>query len=408
LKKKSNEIFIIKLKNIKNQLIMTTVAKHLAIHPEKRDLDWIKTALQAAIELEHSTLPLYLSGMFSLETQNYTTYNLIRGVVMEEMVHMAIACNLLSIMGGTPEIKNLNPGFPGYGLPGGAEPDIHAVLAKLSKKQLKNYLRVEMPDFLLPDEYKSETYPTIGRLYHAIKKALEQNNEAVTAAMKAGGSSNQVGDDIGFTTFAYNEGKDSLNQLYAGVEEILEQGEGNSLHNLHAGPGSEGEPSHYARFAEIYFGHEFQVPKPDVTMTKDNVADFFRGYVVEFPEVVNVLMVPSDGYEAILNLDPNAATVRKNIVAFDQVYTDIMNDLEAMWNGPQDEEWPTFGQAVGSMTELRVLSCFNIMRSQIPADIVKKLPELYPKEYPTLAEYTDLDQAVFYGPRFYNLNVQGK
>ena len=55
-----------------------------------KDLDWIKSSLQSAIELEYSTLPLYLSSMFSLEVQNYTAYNTIRSVVMEEMVHMAL------------------------------------------------------------------------------------------------------------------------------------------------------------------------------------------------------------------------------------------------------------------------------------------------------------------------------
>src|SRR5690348_18441248 len=50
-----------------------------------RDLNWIKQALQSAVEVECSTLPLYLSALFSLEVQNYTTYNVIRSVAMEEM-----------------------------------------------------------------------------------------------------------------------------------------------------------------------------------------------------------------------------------------------------------------------------------------------------------------------------------
>ncbi len=385
---------------------MTTIHAHLSTAHEHRDLDWIKTALQAAIELEHSTLPLYLSGMFSLETQNYTTYNLIRSVVMEEMVHMAIACNIMAAIGGTPKIKTLNPGFPRNGLPGDAEPDLQAVVAKLSKKQLKNYLRVEMPDFLLPDEYRSETYPTIGRLYNAIKAAITSNADAVRAAVKVGGNSNQVGDDIGFTTIVYKDGEDILSQIFDGIDEILEQGEGGNLHNLHAGPGSEGEPSHYARFAEIYYGHRFEVPAGNPTLTRENEASFFQGYDVPYPNVVNALMVPRDGYAAILSRDPDGDSVKKNVVAFDQVYTDIMNDLEAMWNGPMDEEWPTFGKAVGSMTELRVLSCFNIMRSQIPADIIGDLHNIYPDEYDMLSAYTDLNAPVFYGPRFFNLNVQ--
>ena len=82
----------------------TSINAYLSSSVENRDLDWIKDVLQSAVELEHATLPLYLSTMFSLEVQNYTTYNLIRSVVMEEMVHMAISCNVLSALGGKPSI----------------------------------------------------------------------------------------------------------------------------------------------------------------------------------------------------------------------------------------------------------------------------------------------------------------
>jgi len=140
---------------------------------------WLKDALQMAIELEQSTLPLYLASMFSLEVQNYTTYNLIRSVVMEEMVHMAIVCNILAAIGGTPSIKALSPPSPGKGLPGGAEPDLEVVLAQLSKRQLKNFMRLEVPKFLLPAEFAKEQYPTIATLYSAIVEAIDGNADAI-------------------------------------------------------------------------------------------------------------------------------------------------------------------------------------------------------------------------------------
>ncbi len=90
--------------------------------------------------------------MFSLEVQNYTNYNLIRSVVMEEMVHMAIACNILAALGGTPRIAALSPRAPGKGLPGGAEPDLEVVIAPLSHRQLKNFMRLERPAILLSAE----------------------------------------------------------------------------------------------------------------------------------------------------------------------------------------------------------------------------------------------------------------
>src|SRR4051812_36523354 len=79
------------------------VSSHIAVQDAQRDVNWLRAALQTAIALEQSTLPLYLSAMWSLRVQSYTAYNLIRTVVMEEMVHMAIACNLLAAIGGRPD-----------------------------------------------------------------------------------------------------------------------------------------------------------------------------------------------------------------------------------------------------------------------------------------------------------------
>jgi Ferritin-like len=383
---------------------MKTIQDHLSIAPEKRDYAWITSALQIAIELEHATLPLYLSAMFAHKVQNYPSYNLFRSIVMEEMVHMAISCNVLAFIGGTPQIKNLSPAFPGKGLPGGAEPDVETVVATFSKTQLQNFMRIEMPNFLLPDEYKTETYPTISKLYTAIQDAIQLNADAVRAAIKKGATSNQVGDDIGFTTFTYTEGTDPLPQLFAGFQEIIEQGEGNEDETLHAGPTSQEELSHYGRFAEIYLGHEYQKPANPTNITPANLFEFFAGAPVQFPDVVNTLLVPSDGYAKILALDPNGPAVQKTLLNFDTTYTTIMSDLENMWNGPANESWPKFGDAVGKMAEMRVLSCFYIMQNQIPADVIKKLENLYPTEYASMQKYTNLNEPVFYGPRFFNLN----
>ena len=97
----------------------------------------------------------------------------------------------------------------------------------------------------------------------------------------------------------------------------------------------------------------------------------------------------------------------KDLEAFDAVYTQIMSQLDLMWNGPVDTLWPTFGEAVKGMTDLRVLSCFNILRHHVPAPIIAELPRLYPDEHPFLSAYTDLDRPVFYGPRFRNLAAPG-
>jgi Ferritin-like len=370
-----------------------------------RDLPWIKQELQTAIALEAGTLPPYLAALFSLEVQNYTAYNLIRSVAMEEMVHMAIASNTLAALGGIPQIKNLELTYPMHGLPGGAEPDLHIGLAQLSRAQLEHFMRIERPAFLLSQLYADETYPTIGMLYERIQEAIRDNAAAVRDAVQTGGPSNQVGDNIGFTTIAPTLGVDPVDQLVAGIDLIVEQGEGASCESLFAGRRSEDEESHYARFAELYYGAKYDDPASGIELTPTTEPEFFKGRPVPWPKIINTLAVPNDGYARVLELDPNAATVTLDLDAFDTAYSEILTELDAVWNGPADASWKTLGGAVRSMVSMRVLSCFNIMRHQVPSDVVARIPALYPDESEYLAAYTDLDKPVFYGPRFRNTNI---
>ena len=373
-----------------------------------RDLNWIKLALQSAVEVECSTLPLYLSALFSLEVQNYTTYNVIRSVAMEEMVHVAIAANMLAALGGKPQLKYLKLSYPMHGLPGGAEPDLRVGLAQLSRSQLKHFMRIEKPEFLLRPTLPNETYPTIAVFYEGIRQAIIRNEDtvraAVKAALEAGGPPNQVGDIIGFKTITSSPEVDPVNQLLNGIEEIVHQGEGTTRESLFADAVSQNEESHYAKFAELYHGASYQDPHPPIELTSKTEREFFKGYPIAWPTVINTLAVPADGYARILKLDPAGKDVTEDLVAFDKEYSSILAALDAVWNGPADKWWPTLGGAVGSMMKLRVLCCFKIMRRQIPADIVAQLSDLYPDEIDYLNTYADLQKPVFYGPRFLNTN----
>jgi len=395
------------------------------------DLDHLKHALQNAIELEHSTLPLYMFAMYSIKIQNYTAYNLIRSIVMEEMIHMALAANMLSAIGGVPQIRELHPAYPSQGLPGGAEPDLHARLAPLSNRQIRNFMRVEVPDFLISnflttDQVAHEQYPTIGRFYEAVRAAfthLEAEGGQISAAIARGGSSNQIEEDIGC------ESIEDFDGIMLALDLITEQGEGSTSTTLLADERFDGEESHYTKFAEIHYGKKFVNPELN-HVTPETEESFFRGDRVMSPVVINALAVPADGYAKILDeytkLDPEAAIrVRHALDAVDQAYTDVMNNLDAAWNGPANERGERMGTAIAGMSALkipvRISSAYYpnypvededeaiwqqaLMSLQIPEAIIADLPRLYPDEWDDLNLYTDLSEPVFFGPRFLNLNV---
>jgi Ferritin-like len=405
-------------------------------------LDGIKQQLQSAIELEFSTLPLYLSSMFSLEVQNYTVYNILRSVAMEEMVHMAIAANILSALGGTPSIRNIQISYPTKGLPGGAEPDLVIGLAQFSKAQLKQFMRIERPYFLVGRRESSEQYSTIGSFYNGIKEALRQNRDDVRAAVMQATdpnnrtSSRQVPDSIGLPKFNYDKNIDPAEMLCSGIDEIIDQGEGSQAPSIVTNSQFEYEESHYAKFASLYYGRAYQHPEHITNLTAENEPEFFKGPAIGWPGVVNILAVPSDGYAKILALDPNGpdsatgTNVMAQLGAFDAAFSNMLTTLDLTWNPTSQGSWnaispaaskminyPVFqntahlqesigglGTAVHGMMDFRVFTSFNINRQQIPDDIIQRLPSLYPDEFEHIAKYTNLSMPVFYGPRFINLN----
>ncbi|MER5222229.1 ferritin-like domain-containing protein [Streptomyces flaveus] len=369
---------------------------------ELRDISWIRGALQTAVALEHSTMPLYCAAMYSLEVQNYPSYNIIRSVLMEEMVHMAIAGNMVAALGGSPDMKGLKPSYPGTGgLPGSVAPDLRLRLAKLSNASLEAFMRLEAPEFLLNARQRACAYPTIGAFYNAVRAAIKRNAGAVERAVRLGGPANQVGGNLGYPTFDKDD-PDPVGKLLHGLDIITEQGEGPGAGMVETTlEDFQKEGSHYARFAELRYGRRYLAAE-GTAISRETEREFFTGEEIRRPVVVNVLAVPEDGYEAILTLDPRGPEVRKELEGFDDAYTRMLLALDTSWNGPVETWWPSLGAAVTQMDQMRVRSCFNIMRNEIPRAAIDRLAALYPKEYRALERYTDLGQPVFYGPRFIN------
>jgi hypothetical protein len=190
-----------------------------------RDIHWIRGALQTAIALEHATMPLYAAAMYSLEVQNYPAYNTLRSVLMEEMLHMAAACNALAAIGGSPRLRQLDPPAIVDGLPGGVAPDLRPRFAKLSRRQLDAFMRIEAGETLLTPALRSARYPTIGSFYEQIKTTIKANAGVVTAAVRGRRVANQVGGNLGYAVIDPAKG-DPIEQLLDSLDLIIDQGEG--------------------------------------------------------------------------------------------------------------------------------------------------------------------------------------
>jgi hypothetical protein len=377
-----------------------------------RGIHWIRGALQTAIAVEHATMPIYAAAMYSLEVQNYPAYNTMRSVLMEEMLHMAAAANMLAALGGRPRIKMLDPTTLTRGFPGHVAPGLRARCARLSRRQLDVFMRIESPQTLRDEEASTRNgavgYPTIGAFYDAIKHAVIANADTVVAAARGPMRANQVGGNLGYACIDPESRRDLVEQFISSIDLIRDQGEGTNSTRT-AGAESNNELSHYARFAELRFGRRYSGPIgqiPDGDGIAEGQRRFFQGEPITWPQVINMLAVPNDGYRALLQHDPAGQQVEQDLVDFDQAYTRMLWALDECWNGTVEQAWPSLGRAVYEMNELRVISCFRVLRHEIPASTIGALEQIYPADAEELLRLTDASKPVFYGPRFRNTSLR--
>lgn len=84
----------------------------LAVPLKNRRDDWLQEALQIAVAVEFSTIPPYLCAWWSINDRKSEVAQLIRRVVLDEMFHLGVVCNLLVAVGGRPDIHAAAPSTP--------------------------------------------------------------------------------------------------------------------------------------------------------------------------------------------------------------------------------------------------------------------------------------------------------
>jgi hypothetical protein len=141
--------------------------------------------LQNAVKLEHSTIPPYLTAMFSLKPEtNREIDGLIHSIVVQEMLHMTIAANILIAIGGRPQInrREFIPEYPGP-LPmniGDLCVGIEAFSIPLVKKI---FMAIEEPEQEVPVKTllaaDDQEFATIGQFYDAIAEQIQKLGQGV-------------------------------------------------------------------------------------------------------------------------------------------------------------------------------------------------------------------------------------
>ena len=306
-------------------------------------LDDLREHLQWAIELEHSTLPPYLCALYSLDpSRNPDAVQVVGSVFVEEMIHLALAANLLNAVGGHPRLDTpeMLPRYP-RPMPHG-DRSLELSLVPFGAEALEMFLRLERP---APQGAPAEgdSYETIGQFYAAVDDGLRR------LCADLGEREVFRGDPARQVTagpFHHSGGRltavNDLASALAALEEIVEQGEGTARGEVWDGDQDifhpdRDEVAHYYRFQELKLGRRYR-----------------RGDTPQSGPTGEALAVDLGGvYPMRPNPRPDdhapGSPIRAAQEGFDSTYCAVLNLLEQAFNGSPG----MLGAATGKMYALK-------------------------------------------------------
>lgn len=303
--------------------------------------------VQNAIQLEFSTIPPYLTAMLSLHPdKNREIWALIHEVVVEEMLHMTIGCNILNAIGGQPGMAapEFLPSYPAL-LPMGIG-GLIVPLEKFSTDLMRNvFMEIEEPEEpidipLTAGAAMAPAFGTIGAFYAALKDKLDELGDAAFV----GDPSRQVVPTAWFGDRAYPI--TNKTEALEAIDLIVEEGEGTPDTPLDP----DGGIAHYYKFWEIA---ELRRIKADQNAPK---GFSFSGEHIPFATDGVWDLTPN---QKLADLDPDSLAGRR-ASQFSFVFTKLMQVLGATFDGAPDR----FDAAMGLMFELKLA---GQMLVQLPA-----------------------------------------
>jgi hypothetical protein len=305
-------------------------------------LEQLHIQLQWALQLEHATIPPYMCALYSLDAErNPEPAHIVSSVLTEEMLHVALAANILNAVGGRPRFDSpeLLPAYP-HPLPH----HDHSVLVNLlpfGPDALDLFMDIERPA-LLEDPPQLDEYQTIGQFYACLGDALRTLCATEgEAAVFCGAPERQVS-DVHFRGGGSVITVEDLDSALAALAQIVEQGEGTARTDVWDGdrdacnPGRD-EVAHFFRFQELSSGRYYRRgDTPFSGPTGDAIAFDPEGV---FPMRPNPCTTDHPAGSAIFAAQHE----------FNQTYSDMLRMLDDAFNGSP----ATLGQAIGKMFTLR-------------------------------------------------------
>lgn len=318
--------------------------------PQITDIQTLRHYLHLAMQLEHATVPPYLTALYSIKPgTNFDATGILRAVAVEEMLHLTLAANLLNAIGGTPRLTG--PGFvPTYPapLPDG-ETDFEVHLQAFSPDTIETFLKIERPK-MAPDPdsrvvrrplrregsllgaYPNDpelSFYSIGEFYRAIEDGfinLEETARGRNQTIFSGDSIRQVPADKYYSGGGRLFCVTDLDSARQAINEIIVQGEGEDRGIY----GPEGELAHFYRFRQLERGRFYR--KSDDPGQRSGTPPDPTGPALKI-DWKAVYPIKTDA--KLTDYQPNSE-VAGAVLGFNAFYAQFLGLLEQAFNGQPD------------------------------------------------------------------------
>ena len=398
--------------------------------------------LTEAAEIEHGVMCCYMFAAFSMKksvdegitAEQVEIIKRWRGVIMQvaiqEMVHMCLACNLLTSIGAAPHVRrpNLPSSHRAYG------PGFSLEFTPFDRDTMATFVFIERPESQeseftqgentsLPslssgnfsDIFSSErNYQTIGHLYRGVEDGFRYLTQKYgEKGLFIGPAKSQIIDRY-FSLPGLSPVYD-LETAITAIEAIVEQGEGARI---------EDENSHYARFVELLAEYDEilkkdpsfepgrKVLKNPYSIYPNDVQDSEGVSLIEDPVTMDVCNLFDGCYEVLIQMmgrlllgseesEDQLTEIADITVAFmsDVILSlgDVLTTLPAGPSYPGQTAGPSFrfsrdGQAPPHMDAARALFVERMKELSSYCGLIQAEPELKTvlnQVRATLAQYAD-------------------
>jgi hypothetical protein len=260
------------------------------------------------------------------DNSNLEAAEILRSVMLEEMLHLTLAANLLNAVGGTPSLTHTGfvPRYP-HRLPFSGD-RFEISTERFSRPALETFLAIERPEGPQAKP-EPEKFHTIAQFYAAVRDGIDELCQRHgEKRVFTGKLSRQVTPDAYYAagSIVVVTGRDTARRA---IEEISEQGEGahgSVFDGDHSICGDGREPAHYYRFQQLLKGRLYR--------TGDTPTSGPSGARLDVD------------FNAVHPIRPNAraadhpkrSEIRQALDAFRHRYGQLLAALEAAFTGHPD------------------------------------------------------------------------